>query len=61
MHSFLGLIRPQVMGIIIAVAVIAYFTMSSELPPEAKGGIVGGAVSGLLLLGKDIIQKSKED
>jgi uncharacterized membrane protein (DUF4010 family) len=61
MHSLIGLIRPQVLAIIIAVGLIAYFTMGSLIPAEAKGGIVGGTVSGLLLLGKDIIAKSKED
>ncbi len=53
-------IRPQILVIIVAVVDIIFMVMGDSLSGEVKGAIIAGAVTGILSLGKDLVQLDKE-
>ena len=56
MLSLVAKIRPQILLVICALVVISFLVLSGDnLSAEVKGTIIGTAVGGIIMIGKDLI------
>ena len=60
MQKFMSKIRPQILLVILAVTVVGYLVLTSDVSGEVKGTIGGAVVAGIIAIGKDLIQLDKE-